>query len=108
MRLLAVKIQNLTVASVYFPTSVHPQRHTWDDAFYDWIQSCERPFLVCGDFNVVSDSDEIRDINLSAAATQDGSYYKPYIDGCTERFRRLLDYVTDTYRRDHPTDGYTG
>ena len=68
-RLIRIEYEKYYIINVYVPNSQSGQerqdyRAEWDAVLFDWLQTLEKPVILCGDFNVARDYIDIYPENL--------------------------------------------
>lgn len=100
-RVITAEFENFYLVTVYTPNSGDglkrlDYRMEWDKAFSSYIQSLDKPVLICGDLNVANEEIDIK--NPKTNRRNAG-----FTDEERDSFKtNLLPYLKDTFRTLYP------
>ena len=105
-RLIRIEYEKYYIINVYVPNSQSGQerqdyRAEWDAVLFDWLQTLEKPVILCGDFNVARDYIDIYPENLRNDPNPPG-----FLSQEREGLEHLLESgLCDVFRELYPDKG---
>lgn len=100
-RIITLEYPEFYLVTVYTPTSGDglmrlDYRLEWDKAFGDYVNTLDKPVMVCGDFNVANDEIDVPYPDMMRGTAG-------FSDEERDSFKEnLLSSLVDTYRALHP------
>lgn len=99
-RVIRLEFEHCNVITVYTPNTQgnlkrKDFRQQWDQAFYEYLSSLEKPFMLCGDLNVARTALDIWD-------EKDGLNQAGYTEFEKEGLNRHLSLSKDVFRELYP------